>query len=391
MITMYTARTQEIDDVEAAIAEIKSQIDFSLLKKHTGGIIFCEIDAIESGMISALCKALPFDVIGMTSMGSACSKGHGFFDLSLTVLTSNEVSFMAGMSNSITHDNFENEIDTLYKNMRGKVNADPSLIISFMPMNGEIAGYKFVVAADKSTKGIPIWGSFASSMNIVDYRTVGTFFCRNSEFGLGGITMLFMNGPITPKFVINSLPEYNISKTRGVVTKSDGATVQEINDIPALDYFSNMGIQVTAENVRATPLIVYHNGRTEPVALAFYTVNEDGSILVGCAVPEGCSVAVGGISADTITESCNLGLDDILAIKERDAVLMLPCVSRGVMMVPNQDDELRLVKERLTQENVPFVMGYAGGEICPVYSTGRDGTVTVKNQFHNYTFCACVL
>ena len=71
MITMYTARTSEIDEIDEAIDEIKSQIDLSALKKHSGGLIFCHIDFVESGVVAALCEALPFNVIGMTSMVSA--------------------------------------------------------------------------------------------------------------------------------------------------------------------------------------------------------------------------------------------------------------------------------------------------------------------------------
>jgi hypothetical protein len=51
MIKMYTARTSEIDEVSEAISEIKSQIDFSALKKNSGGLVFCHIDFIESGVV----------------------------------------------------------------------------------------------------------------------------------------------------------------------------------------------------------------------------------------------------------------------------------------------------------------------------------------------------
>ena len=95
MIQMYTARTSEIDEIDVAVAEIKSQIDFGSLKKNTGGLIFCHIDFVDSGVVAALCEALPFNVIGMTSMASVDEHGYGLFDLTLTVLTSDEVTFEA--------------------------------------------------------------------------------------------------------------------------------------------------------------------------------------------------------------------------------------------------------------------------------------------------------
>ena len=75
MIDMFTVRTSEIDEFDEAIQELKSPIDFSALKKNLGGLIFCHIDFIESGMVAALCKNLPFNVIGMTSMTEADAHG----------------------------------------------------------------------------------------------------------------------------------------------------------------------------------------------------------------------------------------------------------------------------------------------------------------------------
>ena len=93
MVTMYTARTSEIDEIDEAINEIKDQIDFDSLKKKSGGLIFCHIDFVESGVVTALCEQLPFNVIGMTSMASADEHGYSLYVLTLTALTSDEVTF----------------------------------------------------------------------------------------------------------------------------------------------------------------------------------------------------------------------------------------------------------------------------------------------------------
>ena len=103
MINMYTARTSEIDEIDEALAEIESQIDFTALKKNSGGLIFCHIDFVESGVVAALCEMLPFDVIGMTSMANADEHGYSLFELSLTVLTSDEVSMTASAIADFLH------------------------------------------------------------------------------------------------------------------------------------------------------------------------------------------------------------------------------------------------------------------------------------------------
>ncbi|MCL1875366.1 MAG: FIST C-terminal domain-containing protein [Synergistaceae bacterium] len=384
MISMYTARTSEIDEIDDAISEIKSQIDFSALKKNSGGIIFCHIDFIESGVVKAICEALPFNIIGMTSMVGADEHGYGLYDLTLTVLTSDEVSFEVGMTNGINHDNYIEEIDNLYKDIRCKVNSDPAMIFTFMPYMREVAGYQVVEAMDKSCHGIPMWGSITNNIDF-NYETVQTI-C-NGKFLPTGVAMMFLNGPVEPKFIVSSIPEHNISDNRAIITKSEGAILREINGMPVLEYLANIGLIITKENITTTPIMVYYEHSQKPVALGFYTLFDDGSVLTGGEMPVGASIAVGSINAEGIFESAEDGLVRILDLKDRQATLLLPCVTRYIMLAPDQESELRLINEKLRDSGLPFMMGYSGGEICPML--GQDGKM--HNRFHNYTFCACVL
>lgn len=384
MIEMYTARTAEVDEIDEAIEEIKEQIDFSKLKKNSGGIIFCHIDFVESGVVAALCEALPLNVIGMTSMVGADEHGYGLFELTLTVLTSDEVSFEVGMTDSINHDNYEEEITRLYQQVRGRVSEDPSLIISFMPYIRDVAGYEVVSAMDTACMGAPIWGSITNNIDF-NYEQVQTI-C-NSAALRAGLAMMFLNGPVSPKFVVSSLPERNISNNRALVTKSEGAILYEINDTPVLEYLANIGLVITKQNITTTPLMVYYEGADAPVALGFYTLFDDGSVLTGGEMPVGTSIAVGSIDAPGIFESAEDGLTQIEACPERQATLLLPCVTRYIMLAPDQESELRMIKERLGATNKPFMMGYSGGEICPM----PDSDGKLHNRFHNYSFCACIL
>lgn len=384
MINMYTARTSEIDEIDEAVSEILGQLDLSALKKNTGGLIFCHIEFVESGVVKALCDALPFDVIGMTSMASADEHGYSLFDLCLTVLTSDEVAFSVGMTNSIDHDNYTGEVDSLYAAMRGKVDADPAMIFTFMPYIREVAGYEVVAAMDAATNGIPMWGSITNNIDF-NYETVQTI-CNGQALG-AGLAMMFLNGPVRPTFIVSSLPERNIASSRAVITGSEGAILREINDQPILEYLADIGLVITKENITTTPLMVYYDGAEEPVALGFYTLFDDGSVLTGGEMPAGTSFAVGSIDAEGIFESAKAGLAQILAQKDRQATLLLPCVTRYIMLSPDQESELRLIKDTLTDGVHPFMMGYSGGEICPM--PGPDGKL--HNRFHNYTFCACLL
>jgi len=264
--------------------------------------------------------------------------------------------------------NYVDEVDKLYKNIRGNTHQDPALIVSFMPYVRDVSGYEVVEAMDKAVSGIPIWGSITNNIDF-NYETVSTI-C-NGRFLSAGVAMMFLVGPIKPKFVVSSIPERNISNNRAVITKSEGAVLYEVNDTPILEYLANIGLVITRENITTTPLMVYYDGTTEPVALGFYTLFEDGSVLTGGEMPVGMTFAVGSIDADGIYESAKIGLDEILAIPERGATLLLPCVTRYIMLAPNQEDELKLITNALSESGLPFMMGYSGGEICPM--VGADG------------------
>ncbi|MCL1827980.1 MAG: FIST C-terminal domain-containing protein [Oscillospiraceae bacterium] len=384
MIKMYTARTSEIDEIDEAVKEIKGQIDFSALKKNSGGLIFCHIDFIESGVVKALCDELPFNVIGMTSMVGADEHGYGLFDLTLTVLTSDEITFEVGMTAKIDRGNYIDETEKLYKSVRGKIETDPAVIFTFMPYVRDVSGYEVVAAMDKACNGIPMWGSITNNIDF-NYETVETI-C-NGEHLSAGVAMMLLNGPVEPKFIVSSIPERNISSSRAVITKSEGAILREINDLPILEYLANIGLVVTKDNITTTPLMIYYDDAAEPVALGFYTLFEDGSVLAGGYMPEGTSCAVGSIDARGIFESSEAGLKRILDYEDRSATLLLPCVTRYIMLAPDQEGELRLIREKLDAGGRPYMMGYSGGEICPM----PDAQGKLRNRFHNYTFCACVL
>ena len=384
MVDMYTARTSEIDEIEEAVNEIIEQLDLSVLKKHSGGLLYCHRDFIESGVVEALCAALPFDVIGMTAMAGSDEHGYGNYDLTLTVLTSDEVSFTGGMSGSINSDNYKDEIEHLYTRLRDKNGVDPALILTFVPHMQNVAGCEVVAAMDAACEGKPIWGALTNSDNF-NYDTVQTV-CNGKSLATG-IAMLHICGPVVPRFILHSIPERNIANTRVVVTKSIGTTLYEVNDQPIKDYMSKIGLVITKENITTSPIMVYYKNTEKPVALGFYTLFEDGSFLTGGEMPIGTSISVGSIDAQGIFETAEAGLNDVLACDDRRATLMLPCITRYIMLSPDQDAELRLINEKLADTGKPFSMGYSGGEICPI--PGPDGKL--HNQFHNYTFCACVL
>jgi len=133
--------------------------------------------------------------------------------------------------------------------------------------------------------------------------------------------------------------------------------------------------------------MVYYDTASEPVTLGFYAMYDDSSVLTGGEMPVGTAFSIGSIDAQGIFESTIQGLKRITDMPNRSATLLLPCVTRYLMLAPDQEAELRLIQDTLTPTHMPFMMGYSGGEICPM----PDAEGVLRNRFHNYTFCVCVL
>ena len=63
MIKTLIAWTAEVDDDKLAVEQIKSQLGLEGgLLRNTVGIVACHYEFVLSGILKAICEALPFDV-----------------------------------------------------------------------------------------------------------------------------------------------------------------------------------------------------------------------------------------------------------------------------------------------------------------------------------------
>ena len=389
MVKMMTAYTEEVDEIEEGIAELLGQIDLGALKKNSVGIVNCHFDFIHSCFIEEMSKRLPFDIIGMTTMSSTDQHGQGMYALVLTVLTSDDLVFETVISESLDTDDYEGKIEAMYSDAAGKLPGKASLILCLFPHLKYPNGAELHQGLDKICGGIPIWGGVTTHTD-TGYDHCYTF--RNGDYRRDGMALLLIHGSIEPEFIVVSLPLQNIQKNQGKITKSDGCLLQEINGIPALLYLETLGIIIMESAPITMPMMTYYEGIPEPVALAIYAVNEDGSLSCGGEMTEGAVVAVGEITVGSVMASAEEALERVLGCGKRNGMLVLPCVSRYVMLSLDHNDEMAFVSEKISNGNpqgtprMPFMMGYAGGEICPV----RDKNGVLRNRFHNFTFSACV-
>ncbi|MDR1885318.1 MAG: FIST C-terminal domain-containing protein [Synergistaceae bacterium] len=380
---MQTASTTEVDDIDDALAEIFGQLDLDGLGRSSLGIIFCCYEFVETGVLGAICGKLPFDVIGMTTIASASGGEFGMYRLCLTVLTSDAVSFGTSVTSPFSADNYEGEIRAAYQRAREKLPGDPSLIVSFFPFMDEISGADIMRSFNETCGGVPTWGSVASGMDMT-YEHCRTLW--NNGADKRTLAMALICGPIEPKFIVTSIPERNMRDSSAIITESEGCVIKKVNGMRFDEYLKSIGLVIrNIKESTTVPLMISYGDGAKPVTLGIYHMRDDGSALCGGETPQDSVLVIGQIDREGIIETARESMRAAMSYGKKNGMLLLPCVTRYIMLAPRNDDEIQLVLSA-AHGKIPYMMGYSGGEVCPMQSS--DGKY--HNHYHNYTFSACV-
>ncbi|GHU67262.1 hypothetical protein FACS189447_09290 [Spirochaetia bacterium] len=383
MVRLINAFTTEIDEAEDALKELVEQIDLKTLGKHSVGIISCHYDFIDAGTAQKICENLPFAIVGFSTTASASKGDYGVYRLNLTVLTSDDVSFETAYTDTLSGGNYEKPLEEAYSKARSRLPSDPNFIITIFPLINDLGGSDVLKAFDRISGGIPIWGTCASdaTMDTDHYQTIGM-----NRVDKAAVAMILVHGNVEPEFIITSIPDRNVSTRRALITKSSGCLIKEVNGVPFTEYLNSIGYTTkVGSSLTTIPLMMWYPNGSVPVTLGVYTIFEDGSALVGGDAPEGTSFAGCEIDPEGILETARASLDKALKTGKKSGLLMFPCVTRYLMLSPASSKEMELAISAV--EDIPYVLAYSGGEICPVQ--GEDGKL--HNHFHNYTFSLCAL
>jgi hypothetical protein len=381
MIRMLTAHTFEIEDTDAAVREIQEQLrSQGNLLKNTVGLLFCYLDFIQSGTVEAVCKALPFDTLGCTTLGAAMPVASGDLILTLTVLTSDDVEFRAGLSDPLTEDE-EGRIVKLYREL---VPQGPlSLIFVITPSLYNLAGDTVVGVLNRESRGAPVFGTGALDAD-TKIRTPRTLY--NGTAYADRMPLLLFSGNLAPRFFVDSVWRYNIYSQKALVTEAEGNRMISVNTIPAAEYMKKIGLITEArlDMLFVFPLAIDSNDGAPPKLFIIYTINDDGSLTCSANTPVGSVLHIGSPGSGEVINSAKTITG---AAKEAggDAALIFSCFSRSVILT-NPQDEMEAIQNDLKDSALPYVLIYSGGEICPVHN--EKGALVKK--YNNFYIFSCV-
>jgi hypothetical protein len=381
MIKMLSAHTFEVDDADAAVREILEQLqDRGGFLKNSVGLLFCYLDFIKSGAVEAICKTLPFEVLGCTTLGAAAPGVTGDIILTLTVLTGDDVEFYPGLSEALTEDE-ENRLSRCYRETAAELQTPPSLIFIFTPSLYNLAGDTVVSVLDRESRGVPVFGTGALDAD-TRIRTPKTIYGGTAYSDR--MPILLLSGNLKPRFFIDSVWKHDIHSQKALVTAAEGNRMITVNSIPAAVYMEKMGIisEAKRDMLFVFPIAIDQGGGAPPKLCIIYTINEDGSLTCSANIPAGCTLNISSPgSGQVLTTAKNI--TDAAKEEGGQALFIFSCFSRSVIQA-NPHDEMEMIREEL--KDSPYILIYSGGEICPVY----DEKGAALNRYHNYAIISCL-
>jgi hypothetical protein len=384
MVKSYRIITDEIENVERTVLDIKSQISHFKLGKSTIGLLHCHPDFLHNGTVRELCKDIPFDIVGHSSV----LIGSGLFvsqsGLMLTVLTSDDVHFKTTLAKDTSFRTLPQTIEFMKSEITDG-DSELKMLMPIIPFGTEISGDDFVLELGKHFGEVPAFGMLPIS-DEADFSDC--FVIYNGEHFVNAFVLTAFYGEnFEPQFYSASVKEENFLNHNASVTSSERNVVKTINYIKSVDYLESVGIikDKNCDGLSAMPFVIDLEDGTRYMRNYMDTV-EDGAILFGGFVPQNAKI---GFALIRMSDVC-ADSEEVAKIISRDnedkTVLIYSCVTRLWSLGVLYDAEIKKVNKGLQNKN-DYSFAYCGGEIFPQKLPNGH----IVNNLQNNTIIMCVI
>ncbi|GHU74793.1 hypothetical protein FACS1894188_04180 [Clostridia bacterium] len=389
MIKAFTAYSSEIDDTDITVSDIVSGIGLDNLLKNSIGLLSCHSEFVESEAVSEVCAALPFPVIGTTSINTAVRGSEGNFLLTLLVLTSDDVSFEVNLTESITAPDLS-VIKSAYDETLKKLGETPKLIISYAPILVPVSSDFMVDSFSKASGGIPNFGTLACD-HTGDYHTSSVIY--NGETFTDRYAFALVAGDVSPNFYCASISGDRIFEKKGVVTDSEGNLLRAINNLNVPQYMQSIGMTMSKDSIvqgiNSFPFVIDYGDGSDPVVRVPFSVNEQGHAVCAGDIPKDAIISISSIDSEEVMRTSSDALANMRGITDKSAFLIYSCIGRYFGLGDSPHAEIEKTQEELCESAAVYQLTYSGTELCPVYF-GSDKSKVI-NRSHNMTYVVCAL
>jgi hypothetical protein len=384
MVRALTFFTENIDDPQEAVAEIKAQLEAGPgLLKNAVGIIACHYEFVLTGTAKAVCESLPFDVAGTISSVQATNDAKGTLLLTLLVLTSDDLRFKTGITPSLKGEPGK-KIEETYRTISG--GEKPALIFAFAPFMVENSGDGYVDALSRASGGVPCFGTLAVD-DTSDFREC--YMLYRGEHYRDKMSLIFCYGDISPRFYLAAISENKLLDRAALITSSEGHILKEVNGRPVVEFFESLGLTKASETsyaMTSLPFMLDYGDGTPMVAKIFIGLNEQKQAICAGIMPEGSTLYMGISDKEDVVLTSGKLIKKALEETANPSVLIgYSCIARSMTLGSDIFKEVELVQGEIAGKT-PVLMAYSGGEICPTKVTDTAAI----NRFHNNTFILCV-
>lgn len=396
-----TVVTFEIDDIPAAVEELCDKLKDSFeLGKNSIGLFHCYSDMDAPDMCRELYAKLGIPILGGTAVAYMDST-EGFHQMTstLTVLTADDCSFSAALSDPLTPEGVDKCAESCFKKISDELGEEPKLLYLLPAYTLDIMLDAYTDAFDECAQGIPLVGGIPSNNGNGDE----VFLFYNGEAYTDRMAVLGISGNIKPVFNCCGVI-FGSEVKKGRVTKAEANVVYTVDNKPFVDYLVDLGILKNNSGILnktisfvANPIVVEETdgiqGRGGKYIRAIHDVNyTDGSAIAIGRVPEHSYISIHPMNRDEITETA---LSAMGSLKEQmkqmsadgyvySTVLAVSCMGRYVIMSPKRGVEAEALLSELP-EGLNMSGFYSYGEICPQISPNGETT----NFSHNETLVLC--
>lgn len=388
------AYTGEIDDLDAAAAELLAQVKGFELGQNSLAVLFTEEDTDYPELYRRLAGHWDFPVMGCTAMAMLTGAG-GYCRGGITVLllTADDCRFSVGITDELDGKSYAGEITRLYGELAAKHDGGIKLGLSYfgMPVDDpELQGGNLLAVLNDASKGLPIYGGAASDN--LSFAGYSVFF--NERVVKNALVLALISGNVSPRFVrINSV-EHTASFSYQI-TRSEGNTVYRLGEYSLVEALEREHMRVDRENMMAayilSPFLITIDrggGDKTTVARILSTLDlKEGSGSFQGVMPEGATLSIGVLSREDVCRTVEEAFSRIFSELEREkggcaTLLCSSCGARYLALINDPTAEAKTYLGRLP-EGVSLAGLYPYGECCPVQGkkSGR-----LYNTFHNFTF-----
>jgi hypothetical protein len=381
---MFTAFTEEIDDVDAAVSGVLGQLALDgKLKRHSLGLLHCYHDFVDSGVVKELCARLPFPVVGYTTISVSTHGGIGGMALTLSVLTSDEVCFHTGLSSPLTAG-VGVPLEELYARLLAPLSEAPKMLLLYAPFLPNIGGDEYANKLNELAGGIPSFGALSIS-DEPDYSRSDTLF--NGEAYEDALVLVGLTGDVRPEFLSVSVMEENMVKARAVATGSEKHILVSVDGMSTEDYIASIGLAEKGglASLISTPFIAELENGVKLTRTCLWGDGQGGAVLCG-HIPVGAKLGFAIIGPGDITRSSGEIIREALELAEGRCMLLYSCAARnwslGINSMAEHETASGIIGDR-----VPYEFAYCGGEIFP--NKLADGRM--ESHLQNCTLIVCIL